>query len=723
MDNKRLLVAMVVGLGLMLGWLFVVQWLDQRNPEWNLMGRPATQPAAAPAPPPSPVLTPPATPAEPPAQPQATPPAAGESATPTPAPPTVGSADQRVLRAVGAETPAGPVTIGSTTAADREFALALTVNPRGGGIDAVTLNTYRQRINSDDRYTFQTPASDPTATGGVDPSILADATRVLATRWVNVDGVRVELASVPWRLFEQTPTAVELAVDIFAADGSHRLEVRQRYEVSRRSDPSLGYEVRVAYTLRNPSNSAVTASATLSGPAAPPWEIERGPERQVLAGYLNLTRGEVNVRHTMAESFSAEKPRIDITRDGERPDPLGWFGASGAYFNAILRPEPIEGAEHPVLTPWLARVEGLLVNPGQRDNHLREIHTAFDTAPILLQPGQSVTLPMRAYFGPKKRDILETPHYANFPLQYDQTLVMTTWLCSICTFQWLIRILVWMLNAFYFVVRDWGVAIILLVVVVRLMLHPITRKSQENIVKMGKMAPELERLKKKYGDDKEGLNRAMMQFYKEQGATPILGCLPMFLQMPIWIALYASLQSTFELRQAPFFYNLTWISDLSKPDHLLEFPTVMICGLLPISGLNLIPFLLCIAFYLQFKLTPKPPVQTPEQVQQQKMMQWMTLLFPVFLYNMPAGLNIYILTSTTFGMIENKLIRDAIKRKEEAAAAEAPVVVDAGPTRTAKKVKATAKPAAAPKKGLMAWIEQMQEKAEEIRRQQDKRKG
>ncbi|MFN4243100.1 MAG: membrane protein insertase YidC [Tepidisphaerales bacterium] len=735
MDNKRLFLAMFVGLGLMLLWVFAVQWLDKRYPEWNLMGRPTTQPAAAPAPPPSPVLTPPTSPgpsaaaSETPATP-IPPPTDGsqpdprpESGTPAPAPSQLTSADTRVLRAVGDETPAAaPIDLGAFTANDPQFAMGVRLSPRGAGIDAVVLNSYRQRIHSDDRYTFQTPAQDRSAAGN-DPAALIDATRVLATRHLMVDGVRVDFASLVWRVAERTQTSAAFEADVVAADGTPRLRLRKLYQLSRRSDPSLGYELTVQMSWANASGSNVTVSGLVSGPATPPWEIERGPERQVLTGYINLARREVNVRHTMVESFSAEKPRFDLSRDGDRPDPLAWFGTSGAYFNALVRPEPIPGSENPVLTPWLARVEAVLVNPGQRDNHLREVHTAFETAPILLQPGQSVTLPLRVYLGPKKRSILETAYYADFPLQYDQTLVITTWLCSFCTFQWLIRLLVWMLNAFHFVVRDWGVAIILLVVVVRLLLHPITRKSQENIVKMGKMAPELERLKKKYGDDKEALNRALMQFYKEQGATPLLGCLPMFLQMPIWIALYAALQSTFELRQSPFFYNLTWIADLSKPDHLIEFPTVMLCGVFPISGLNLIPFLLCAAFYLQFKLTPKPPVQTPEQLQQQKMMQWMTLLFPVFLYNMPAGLNIYILTSTTFGMIENKLIRDAIKRKEEAAAATAPVVVDAGPTRSSKKVKSTVKPAEPQRKGLMAWLEEMQEKAEQIRRQQEKRKG
>src|SRR5206468_6563270 len=120
---------------------------------------------------------------------------------------------------------------------------------------------------------------------------------------------------------------------------------------------------------------------------------------------------------------------------------------------------------------------------------------------------------------------------------------------------------------------------------------PITEKSQISMVKMGKMAPEMERLKKKHGDNKDELNKAMMGLYKEQGFTPILGCLPMFLQMPIWIALWSCLQSTFELRQAPFlqfgWLHLTWIRDLSHPDFLIKFshPVPLIFGM-TMSGIN-----------------------------------------------------------------------------------------------------------------------------------------
>jgi YidC/Oxa1 family membrane protein insertase len=332
-------------------------------------------------------------------------------------------------------------------------------------------------------------------------------------------------------------------------------------------------------------------------------------------------------------------------------------------------------------------------------------------------------LPMRVFFGPRQRKLLNDAYYSAFPLSFNDTLVLTSGFCGYCTFQWLVNALVWLLAAFHFVVRDWGLSIIGLVIMVRVLLHPITKRSQISMSKMSKMGPEMEKLKKKYGDNKDELNKAMMQFYKEQGATPILGCLPMLLQTPIWIALWQALQTTFELRQAPFLrvfgFNLTWIHDLSKPDHFLTFHAVPLIFGWTVSAVNLLPFLLAIVFFFQTKLQPKPAALTPEQEQQQKMMQWMTLLFPLMLYNGPSGLNLYIFTSTGIGIIESKIIRDHIKQRDEAEKAGR-VIVDAG-----KKFKSgggKALPTDQPKpKGLMGWVAQLQERAEQVRREAEKR--
>jgi YidC/Oxa1 family membrane protein insertase len=230
----------------------------------------------------------------------------------------------------------------------------------------------------------------------------------------------------------------------------------------------------------------------------------------------------------------------------------------------------------------------------------------------------------------------------------------------------------WLLEHLGLWVGNYGVAIIILVIIIRVLLHPLTKKGQISMMKMQKFAPQMQALKEKYKDDKDALQRETMKFYKEKGATPILGCLPMFLQMPIWIALYTAFNADVNLRQAAFLP--VWITDLAGQDAIVSWPShafsIPLMG--PIVSFNLLPILLTVAMYYQTKLTPTSMTtpSTPQQAQQQKMMKWMTpIMMLVFFYNAPAGLNLYIMTSTFSSVFEQMIIRKHIKEKEAAEAA------------------------------------------------------
>jgi YidC/Oxa1 family membrane protein insertase len=467
-----------------------------------------------------------------------------------------------------------------------------------------------------------------------------------------------------------------------------------------------------------------------NGPTLPPTEVSRGPDRQVIGGYKEGNSG-IAVHAHIVESFKPEDPNKNILTDDDKR-PLLWAGAASVYFEALVLPTDAAGA--PANYLQAARAEGLDVKK-ETDAAHRTIATVFETSELTVPANGELTLPINVYLGPKWRSVLKNEYYVHFPRAFNQTLVIASGLCAVCTFDWLINVLVAMLNGFHWLFGgfaghgDWGLAIICLVVLVRLLLHPVTKRSQVSMMKLGKMGPQLEALKKKYGDDKEALNKAMWEFQKSQGITPVLGCLPMFLQMPIWIALWSSLQTTFELRQAPFLWGLTWIHDLSKPDHLFEFahPVKLIFGA-QIDGINVLPILLGVVFFLQQKLQPKPPALTPEQEQQQKMMQWMSLLFPLFLYNGPSGLNLYIFTSTTIGIFESRRIRAHIKEREEAEK-QGKVIVDAPPTRNKRKRGDDDRPltrGVEPKKpSPTGWLgrklAELTEKAEQIKREGERK--
>ncbi|HEY8666892.1 MAG TPA: membrane protein insertase YidC, partial [Tepidisphaeraceae bacterium] len=369
--------------------------------------------------------------------------------------------------------------------------------------------------------------------------------------------------------------------------------------------------------------------------------------------------------------------------------------------------------------------EAQLLNPGDKvEDH--KLITEVTTKTLDVPAGSTVSLPLQVFFGPKQRDLLASGYYEADPRHYEKSLVYSS-SCNFCTFGWLVNVLVTLLGAFHWVFGgfvghgDWGLAIIALVLVVRLILHPITKRSTISMQKMGKMGPEMERLKKKYADNKDELNKAMMTFYKEQGFTPVLGCLPMFLQMPIWIALWGALQSTFDLRQEPFLWGWTWIKDLAKPDALITFKQPIHLLFFTIASINILPVLMAIVYFLQQKYTPKPPASTKEQEQQQKMMQWMTLLFPVMLYGGPAGLNLYIVTSAGIGIIESKRIRDHIKQREEDEKAGR-IIVDAKPTRGARRGDGGATEPAKKPNPLAQWIAEMMAKADRVRDDARKRK-
>lgn len=197
--------------------------------------------------------------------------------------------------------------------------------------------------------------------------------------------------------------------------------------------------------------------------------------------------------------------------------------------------------------------------------------------------------------------------------------------------------------------------------------------------RMQKMGPEIQRIKEKYADDKEALNREMMEFYKKRGFSPVMGCLPMFLQMPIWIALWGGLQASVELRHAAFLP--VWITDLSAPDALLTWTAQ-----LPVIGnqLNLLPLLLTVAMFFQAKMQPTAAAATPDQARQQQMMKWMMPAMMLFIfYSTPSGLTLYIMASTAAGVVEQVVIKKHMAARE-AVEAETTVKVSGGGMRSSR---------------------------------------
>jgi YidC/Oxa1 family membrane protein insertase len=606
------------------------------------------------------------------------------------------------LSAAAATQPATAM-IGSEVPNDPQYRLAVVIDPRGAAIGSVALNEARA-VDGKDIYRFEQPYPGH------------DEYRALATRSITVNGQKVDLADVPWQLQSRTIDSADYSTEILAPGGAPILRVIKKFGVEKRTpdNTSAGYEISVDYQLLNLTAEAQTVQLDFDGPIMPPREIERGDDRQIVIGF---DKGS-HVVDLLRDSLGDFKPGA-ADKDFSHSDKgykFLWAGATSVYFAAIVRPEnPAQ----------IAAVHGGVLNPDdQADDRLAAFE--FQTAPLQLTPRGAEDVAIKPFFGSKVRQMLEGGYYEDFPRSYNQLLSSSSSYCGICAVPWLVDRLVDLLRAFHWLLHDWGLAIILLVIVVRVALHPITKSSQVSMLKMQKMQPELERLKKKYGDDKEAYAKAQMEIYKEMGVTPILGCLPMFLQMPIWIALYSALQNEFALRQQPFLWGFTWIHDLARPDRLITWdahPFIVPFFGMRIVSLNILPILMAVAMYMQQKYQPTPVAATTEQQSQQKMMRWMSLLFPILMYSMPSGLILYILTSTAIGVAESKIIRDHIKQKQEQEKANK-VIVDAKPTRAVKQSQKQASTTKDKPAGCLAsWWTNLQRRVEDMRQDVERNKA
>ena len=202
---------------------------------------------------------------------------------------------------------------------------------------------------------------------------------------------------------------------------------------------------------------------------------------------------------------------------------------------------------------------------------------------------------------------------------------------------WLAQPLFYLLTVIHGFFNNWGIAIILLTVIVKTLLFPLSAASFKSMAKMRKLQPEMARLKERYGDDKQQFSQAMMELYKKEGANPLGGCFPILLQMPVFLALYWTLMESVELRQAPF---MLWIDDLSVMDPYF-----------------VLPILMGISMYLTQMLQPEPP--DPVQA---KVFKMMPIMFTFFFLWFPSGLVLYWLVNNILSIMQQWFVTRQIEK-------------------------------------------------------------
>ena len=557
-----------------------------------------------------------------------------------------------------------------TENADTGFKFQLELSSKGAAIRKATFSNgpdnRGEATGFDDR-----DYKDPQPLVILSPVRRADGSEILSM--ANADFVFVQqklklaLDKLHWKSYgvekdyDGSQTA-RFEVVIKDAAGEPVVKLSKTYKVA-----VDNYLLDCSLTVENLSGTEQKVRFGLAGPLGLGREGVRGDMRKAVGGFRDSQQGQVTSVRLDVRKLSKAKSLDDrrLTKPGTN---FLWAAAVNKYFAAILVPVPGEGEN---FCDWVTEKTGRFYNPdGYPDTGDETVGVDLKIASSKLaavgQADSIKTYNFQLYLGPKDKSLFDK-NELYLDLGFVQTIdFMPCFCCPTAIIHPLAFGILAVMKWMYGFIGNYGLVIIILVLLFRLVMHPITKKSQVSMSRMSKLAPKAEEIKKKYASNKAEMNKQIMALYREQGASPIMGFLPMMVQMPIWIALWSAVYASIELRGAAFLPF--WITDLSVPDALVRFSTITVPLLgWKIESLNLLPILMGVAFYLQQKLMPSQAAANPQVAQQQKMMMiMMPLLFPLMLYKAPSGVNLYIMSSVFAGVIEQRVIKKHIREKEEA---------------------------------------------------------
>jgi len=294
-------------------------------------------------------------------------------------------------------------------------------------------------------------------------------------------------------------------------------------------------------------------------------------------------------------------------------------------FQVSLQGGYIAFSQHYFLSAWVPAQDKASNFYARKLNSRDILLLGFTSEELEIAPGQSEILGGSFYMGPKNQKRLdEIADGLGLTVDYG-----FLW--------WLAQPLFSGLTLFHSLVNNWGYAIILLTILVKMLLYPLSAASFRSMAKMRKLQPEMARLKERFGDDKQKFSQAMMEMYKKEGANPLGGCLPILLQMPVFLALYWTLMESVELRQAPF---LLWINDLSVMDPYF-----------------VLPILMGISMFLTQMMQPEPP--DPIQA---KVFKFLPIMMTFFFLWFPAGLVLYWLINNILSVLQQLYVTRSLEK-------------------------------------------------------------
>ncbi|MEM6279913.1 MAG: membrane protein insertase YidC [Verrucomicrobiota bacterium] len=413
------------------------------------------------------------------------------------------------------------------------------------------------------------------------------------------------------------------------------------------SDP---HELTLEMSVRNDSQTPLVFSDQFlyAGSAAPlhlnEWSMQIGMFWLDSSGDFEYK----TVDHYGGRKILGIFGKNEIPHDEFSIESLRWAGVNDQFFVTIIHPEEAHDAEL-----WGSRfpvvVEG--DKAASEKKRMFAAEAGVGLPELSMNPGDQQTLRYRFYLGPKEFERLKgLGEEKQLVMHYDEIPVFG-WLFGWAIkplASWLIIGLVWM-EGF---VGSYGLAIILITILIRLIIWPVYAKSARSMKRMSKLTPMMKEIREKYEDNPQKMNEETMKLYRTYNINPLGGCLPMFIQLPIFLAFYRMLWSATELRHESFL----WVDDLSMPDTMFMIPGIGI-------PFNLLPILMGITSFIQIAITPKTGDKT-----QQMIFMLMPLIFLVICYNFAAALALYWTTSNAFSILQtwitNKMPEPELVKKK-----------------------------------------------------------
>jgi len=489
-------------------------------------------------------------------------------------------------------------------------------------------------------------ASIQTAEMKKHPRHLGDKSAVITINENGIHGIGTlspaprEFDMVNWTVMSKSGTAV--TYERTSAEG-----FTLRKTISLPGEGEDPYEVNVELATTNPTAAPLSPGTRYlyAGSAAPlhlnEWSIQIGSYWMGKDGDFEYK----TVDHFGGKKVLGIFGKDEIPFDRFPLKELHWAGVNDQFFTTIVKPGMLYEGE-----VWTSRFP--VIVEGDRTASEKKRMFAAEAAIGLpggtIAPGATETLTFDIYLGPKEFSRLKgLGDRRQRVMHYDEVPIFG-WL-----FGWAIKPIASLLITGLVAIKGWvggfGLAIILITILIRLIIWPVYAKSARSMKRMSKLTPLMKEIKEKHGDNPQKMNEETMKLYSTYGINPLGGCLPMFIQLPVFLAFYRMLWSAVELRHESFL----WVTDLSMPDTLFT-----IAGI----DINPLPILMGVTSFIQIAITPKTGDKT-----QQMIFMLMPLIFIVICYNFAAALSLYWTTSNAFSILQtwllNKMPEPELTRK------------------------------------------------------------